>query len=274
MNKARGCFITVLIIFVIVILVFLFISLANLNPNGKNILLLGIDEREDTNNFKGLTDTIIVYHISSWGKKDSLISIPRDIRVQLQEYGWNKINAAYKYGGVEMIKEEIYKLTDIKIDNVMVVNFRGFKEIIDILGGVKIIVKDPLHDPLSGTDFDPGTYTMNGEQALAFVRDRSSTAGSDFDRVDRQKYFLSEVMKQKFNFSIIPKAPQIIKVLNEQTKSDFTIWDFGSIGFVLLFSSKDVNWLTIPAEPANIDGISYLIADRDEVIDFLSDYLK
>jgi len=274
MNKARGCFITVLIIFVIVILVFLFISLANLNPNGKNILLLGIDEREDTNNFKGLTDTIIVYHISSWGKKDSLISIPRDIRVQLQEYGWNKINAAYKYGGVEMIKEEIYKLTDIKIDNVMVVNFRGFKEIIDILGGVKIIVEDPLHDPLSGTDFDPGTYTMNGEQALAFVRDRSSTAGSDFDRVDRQKYFLSEVMKQKFNFSIIPKAPQIIKVLNEQTKSDFTIWDFGSIGFVLLFSSKDVNWLTIPAEPANIDGISYLIADRDEVIDFLSDYLK
>ena len=73
-----------------------------------------------------------------------------------------------------MIKEEIYKLTGISAGKVMVVNFRGFKEIIDILGGVTITVEEPLHDPLSGADFDPGTYTMNGEQALSFVRCRST----------------------------------------------------------------------------------------------------
>jgi LCP family protein required for cell wall assembly len=276
MKKAKGCFITILIIFVLVVFIFLCISLIDIIPGGegKDILLLGMDEREDSNEFKSLTDTIIIYHISSWGKKDSLISIPRDTRVELEGYGWNKINAAYKYGGDEMIKQEIYELTGIEIDRVMVANFNGFKKIIDILGGIKITVEEPMHDPKSGADFDPGTHTMNGEQALSFVRDRSSTAGSDFDRVDRQKYLLNEIIKQKLNFSIITKAPDIIKVLNKETKTDFTIWDFGSIGFVLLFSNKDINWLTIPTKPDNIDGISYLIADKDEVADFLSDYLK
>lgn len=271
MSKIRGCFITILVILVLVVLIFLFASL--INPEDKDILLLGIDEREDSNNFKSLTDTIIIYHTGGLGKKSSLISVPRDVRVNLEGYGWNKINAAYKYGGHEMIKEEIYKLTGIQVNKVMVVNFRGFKEIIDILGGVQITVEESLHDPLSGANFDPGTYTMDGEQALSFVRCRA-TEGADLDRVDRQKYLVSELIKQKFNFSIISKAPQIIEVLNRETESNFSIWDFGSIGFVLLFSNKDVNWLTIPVTAANIDGISYLVADENEVKNFLGEYLK
>lgn len=73
---------------------------------------------------------------------------------------------------------------------------------------------------------------------------------------------------------MIKKAPQVIKVLNNETRSDFTIWDFGSTGFVLLFSSKDINCITIPTKSAMIDDISYQIADEDEVKEFLSGYLK
>lgn len=275
MNKARGCFITILIIFILVVFVFLFVSLmdSEADGNGKDILILGIDEREGRNDFKGRTDTIIIYHISSWGKKDSLISIPRDTRVQLEGYGWNKINAAYVYGGEEMIKQEIYELTGIEIDRVMVINFRGFMEIIDILGGIEIVVEEPLHDELSGADFDPGTYTISGEQALSFARCRA-TARADIDRIDRQQYLLNEIIRQKFNFSMITKMPQIIKVLSSETRSDFTIWDFCSTGFVLLFSSKDINRITIPTKSAMIDDISYQIADEDEVKEFLSGYLK
>ncbi|MBC8387757.1 MAG: LCP family protein [Actinobacteria bacterium] len=275
MNKVKGCFITILTIFILVVFIFLCISLMDLNGsgNGKDILFLGVDVREESNGFKGLTDTIIIYHISSWGKKDSLISIPRDTRVQLEEYGWNKINAAYKFGGEEMIKQEIYELTGIEIDRVMVINFNGFKEIIDVLGGIEITVEEPLHDELSGADFDPGTYTMSGEQALSFARCRA-TARADIDRVDRQKYLLNEIIRQKFNFSMVTKAPQIIKVLNNETRSDFTIWDFGSTGFVLLFSSKDMNRITVPTKSAMIDDISYQIVDEDEVKEFLSGYLK
>jgi len=273
MNKLRGCFITVVVIITLSALIFLLISFLSSGSYEKDILILGLDEREETNEFKGLTDTIIIYHITGSGNEDYLISIPRDIRVDLDGYGWNKINAAYKYGGGDMIKGEIYNLTGIYVDKIMVSNFNGFKEIIDILGGVYITVEEPLHDPLSGADFDPGTQKMNGEQALSFVRCRS-TAGADLDRVERQKYLLNEVIKQKLNFSMILKAPQIIKVLNEYTKTDLTILDLGSIGFVLLFSSKNIDFLTIPVEPANIDGISYLISDRDEVKDYLDSYLK
>lgn len=275
MNKARGCFITILTIFILVVFVFLFVYLmdSDADGNGKDILILGIDEREGRNDFKGRTDTIIIYHISSWGKKDSLISIPRDIRVQLEGYGWNKINAAYVYGGEEMIKQEIYELTGIEIDRVMVINFNGFKRIIDILGGIEIVVEEPLHDELSGADFDPGTYTMSGEQALSFARCRA-TARADIDRIDRQQYLLNEIIRQKFNFSMITKTPQIIKVLSSETRSDFTIWDFCSTGFVLLFSSKDINRITIPTKSAMIDDVSYQIADEDEVKEFLSGYLK
>jgi len=271
MSKPRGCFITIVIIFTIIAVAFLIIFFVS--SGGSDILLLGIDEREENNEFEGLTDTIIIYHIGSWNSESYLISIPRDVRVNLEGHGWNKINAAYKYGGKEMIKEEVFKLTDISIDKVVVVNFRGFKEIIDILGGVEITVEEPLHDPLSLADFEPGTYQMSGEEALSFVRCRS-TAGADLDRVNRQKYLLSELIKQKLNFSIISNSPQIIEVLNERTKSDLTLLDYGSLGLRLFLSNKEVNWLTIPVEPAYIEGISYLIADEGEVKDFLNDNIK
>ncbi len=288
MNKAKGCFISVVVVFFLGLLIVLCISILNLNSSqegslsgtssigiitSKDLLLLGVDEREGSSNFEGRTDTIIIFHIGKWGEKDTLISIPRDTRVYLEGHGWNKINAAYVYGGEKMIKQEISELTGIEIDKYMLINFNGFKRIIDISGGVDIVVDEPLHDHLSGADFDSGTYHMDGEQALSFARCRA-TARADLDRADRQKYLINEVIKQKVNFSMIPKTPEIITALNEETKSDFSIWDFGSVGFVLLFSSKDINHITIPTRAANIDGISYLIADEKEVKDFLSDYLN
>lgn len=285
MNKTRGCFITVLSIIVLVAFSILCISLLDTKSHegegsplnqmffSKNLLFLGLDEREDSNEFQGRTDTIIVFHIAGPGSKDTLISIPRDTRVDLEGKGWNKINAAYVYGGTEMVRQEINELCGISVNRTMVINFNGFKKIIDILGGIRVTVTEPLHDPLSGADFEPGEYVMSGEEALSFARCRS-TAGVDFDRMGRQQYLLNELIKQKMNFSIILKMPQLIQVLNQYTRSDFTFWDFCSTGFVLLFSGKDINRVTIPTQSANIDGISYQIADSEEVRQFLSDYLK
>jgi LCP family protein required for cell wall assembly len=270
MNKAKGCFVTILTIFALVVFVLLCVFLTDLSPIGRNILILGIDKREGSSD---LTDTIIIYHISKWGEKDSLISIPRDTRVYLDEHGWNKINASYLYGGEEMIKQEIYELTGIETDRFIIIDFTGFEEIIDILGGVEIVVEENLHDPLSEADFNPGTYTMNGKQALSFARCRA-TARGDFDRIARQQYLIKEIIKQKFNLSMIARAPQIIEILNRKTQTDFTIWDFCSIGFMLLFSGGDMNSGTIPTVSANIDNISFQIAEEEEIKEFLSDYLK
>jgi len=294
MNRFRGCFITIISIIVLICFTLLCVYFLNTGsgsqesgPAGlaglagpKNLLILGLDEREDSNDFIGRTDTIIVFHISGGQENNALISIPRDTRVYLEEKGWNKINAAYVYGGTDMTKTEIRQLTGIDVDRTMVLNFNGFKRVIDILGGVWITVEEPLHDPLSGADFEPGQYLMDGEMALSFARCRS-TARADLDRMDRQQYLLNELIKQKANLPTILSilnpfndASDIFTVLNEETRTDFTIWDFGSIGFVLLFSNKDIERITIPVTGATIDGISYLLADEEEVKQFLSDYLK
>ena len=291
MNKTRGCFITFVILFVIALFAVLFFALPDIrtffSPAGndnevadkspvagsKDYLFLGVDEREDLKEFKGRTDTIMIYHVSGWGKKDVLISIPRDTRVNLEGRGWNKINAAYVYGGEEMLKKEIYDVTGITIRRTMMLNFEGFKKVIDALGGVEITVDEPMHDPLSGSNFDPGTYLMNGEEALAFARCRQ-TAGGDFDRVDRQKYLISQLISQKINFSIIGKAPQLITILNEETRTDFTVTDFINFGAILIFSDKDIERITIPGKTATIDGISYVVVDVDEVREFLKPYLN
>ena len=305
MSRARGCFIAFILVFIIglaIVLLFLVPSLKNNSsssksteaaatgsqdsetagkeqsvgafaPGGKNYLFLGVDERGDVKNFKGRTDTIMILHIAPWGKKDVLISIPRDTKVNLPDHGANKINAAYVYGGEEMLVNEIYKLTGISITKTMLVNFEGFKSVVDALGGVNITVDEPMHDPLSGANFEPGTYLMNGEQALAFTRDRKSAKG-DFDRVDRQKYLINEIFRQKFNVSIVGKAPQLLNILGKDTKSDFSTFDYINLGTILLFSNKDFERITIPGKTATIDGISYVIVDVAEVKEFLKGYLK
>ena len=289
MNKAKGCFIAVVVVFFVGLLLALIFFLPSLTQSdnertdsgsggfslglgSKNYLFAGIDEREGSEDFKGRTDTIMIYHINDWGKKDLLISVPRDTRVNLDGHGWNKINAAYVYGGEDMLKDEIYELTGIQIDKTMLINFDGFIKVIDALGGVEITVDEPMHDPLSGSDFEPGTYVMSGEEALAFARNRK-TAQGDFDRVDRQKYLISEILKQKLNASIIFKAPELISIFNEETKSDFSTFDFINFGTILLFSDKDIERITLPGKSQTIDGISYVIVDEEEAREFLREYM-
>lgn len=309
MNKTRGCFIIFFIIFLIAAIFIVFfiqktpktqtgstvtnsegqsnnsnsineeagatfdLSINNIyKDNSDDYLFLGIDERENQNKFKGRTDTIILYHAGSNGV-DALISIPRDTKVELKDHGTNKINAAYEYGGPQMISDEIYKLTGIGVDKIMLVNFAGFIKIIDALGGVSITITEPLHDDKSGSDFEPGTYNFTGEQALAFARNRA-TAKGDFDRMDRQKYLLSEVFKQKANFSIIPKIPAIISILREETRSNFSTWDYLKIGFRLIKNKNSLKLLTLPGKSKTINKISYVIVDDKEAKSYLSDNLS
>ena len=309
MNKTRGCFIIFLIIFLAAVIFFVFfiqktskektdsliISIDGVADNSKSLnassdsamdltinniqkdnsddyLFLGIDERENQNKFQGRTDTIIIYHAGSNGV-NGLISVPRDTKVELEGHGTNKINAAYEFGGPDMISNEIYKLTDIGIDKIMIVNFAGFIKIIDALGGVRINITEPLIDDKSGSDFEPGTYNFTGEQALAFARNRA-TAQGDFDRMNRQKYLLSEIFKQKASLTIIPKIPEIISILKEETRSNFSTWDYLKIGWRLIKNKNNLKLLTLPGKSKTINKISYVIVDDEEAKSYLRDNLS
>jgi len=141
------------------------------------------------------------------------------------------------------------------------------------LGGVSITITEPLIDDKSGSDFEPGTYNFTGEQALAFARNRA-TAQGDFDRMNRQKYLLLEIFKQKAGISIIPKIPAIISIFKEETRSNFSTWDYLKIGFKLIKNKNSIKLLTLPGKSKTIDKISYVIVDDREAKSYLNDNLN
>ncbi|MDP4506701.1 LCP family protein [Nonomuraea turcica] len=183
-----------------------------------NVLLVGSDTRAGEGNAKygqqlartadaggKRTDTIILMHISPNRDKARLISFPRDSMVQIprcknettkQEMAPHRdmINAAYNTGGIACTMSTIETLTGIRINHFVEVDFSGFKNIVDALGGIEICLKSGVNDKASKLVLPPGKSLLNGEKALGYVRLRKYGDGSDIQRIKRQQIFLSKVV--------------------------------------------------------------------------------
>ncbi|GAB2446990.1 LCP family protein [Streptosporangium sandarakinum] len=182
-----------------------------------NVLIVGSDTREGAGNkrygqhMQGLgerTDTIMLLHISPDRDKATLISFPRDSVVQVPECrspqtkavippGPRMINATFNEGGIACTWKTIESLTQIHIDHFVKVDFSGFKNIVDALGGVPICVSKDVVDKKAKLELKAGNHVVKGETALAYVRARYSMGdGSDLSRIKRQQVFLNQVMKK------------------------------------------------------------------------------
>jgi LCP family protein required for cell wall assembly len=182
-------------------------------PDGPlNILLLGTDARlgEDISR----TDAIILVHLNPREDRVSMLSFPRDLWVQIPGYGKGRINAAYPIGerrlgagyGPALAKETVSKLVGVPVDHFVLVNFEGFKALIDELDGIYVDVPKPIDDPAFPTDeyegdtrtikvhFNAGRQLMGGERALIYARTRH--ADSDFGRNQRQQQILMAIFER------------------------------------------------------------------------------
>ncbi|TYB58362.1 LytR family transcriptional regulator [Nonomuraea sp. PA05] len=183
-----------------------------------NVLLVGSDTRAGQGNAKygqalarqsdaggKRTDTIILMHISPNRDKAQLISFPRDSMVQIprcknettkQEMPARRdmINSAYNSGGIACTISTIETLTGIRVNHFVEVDFSGFKNIVDALGGIEICLKTAVNDKSSKLVLPAGTSLLNGEKALGYVRLRHYGDGSDIQRIKRQQIFLSKVV--------------------------------------------------------------------------------
>ncbi|RVX47426.1 LytR family transcriptional attenuator [Nonomuraea polychroma] len=183
-----------------------------------NVLLVGSDTRAGEGNAKygqqlartadaggKRTDTIILMHISPNRDKAQLISFPRDSMVQIprcknettkQEMPPRRdmINSAYNAGGIACTMSTIETLTGIRINHFVEVDFSGFKNIVDALGGIEICLKSGVNDKASKLVLPPGKSLLNGEKALGYVRLRKYGNGSDIQRIKRQQIFISKVI--------------------------------------------------------------------------------
>ncbi|MEE3381736.1 MAG: LCP family protein [Succiniclasticum sp.] len=193
-----------------------------------NVLLLGIDDgdSEAAKSEPKRTDAIVVLSFDPDEHKISMISIPRDTMVRLPGHkGYDKINAAYAYGGVAMAKQTVANLLRIPIHYYALVNWQGFIEVMNIIGGVDLYVDKDMHyeDPYANLviDIKHGYQHLDGKRSGQYVRFRSDELG-DIGRVQRQQKFLKALGLQMFSVENITKIPSIISTIQKYVETDMT----------------------------------------------------
>jgi len=228
-------------------------------------LLLGSDTRGGEDE-RGLADTIMVLRVNPDKKIGYLISIPRDTRVDIPGKGKRKINAAYQYGGPDLMIETVEDFLGLDINHYAVVDFQGFKDIIDALGGIDIDVEKRLVDDRHQIDIRPGYQHLDGEEALKYVRIRR--VDDDFGRIERQQKFLKAVMDKLLRVSSLLRIPQLADITSRNLKTDPELGVTRMIGYGKNFKSlgrENLHMVTVPGTPQEIGGGSYVIADEGEL---------
>lgn len=140
------------------------------------------------------SDTLMLVHLDPGKDTAYTVSIPRDSWVPIPGHGQAKINAAFSWGGPALLVQTVERLTDVRVDHVAVIDWHGFVELTDAVGGVPITVRENSYDSEQQKHFTAGTHTMNGEEALAYVRQRHGLPGGELDRIKRQQQFLRSLV--------------------------------------------------------------------------------
>lgn len=185
-----------------------------------NILVLGVDARPGEESSR--SDTMMLVSIDPKLDKAVIISIPRDTRAKVPGSPSDKIATANFIGGPELAVKTVEGLLDLKIDNYILMDFNGFKYIIDTLGGVTVTVPEKMYKPSEDINLMPGTQRLNGRQALGLVRYREYLLG-DIQRAAQQQEFMKALADEILQPSTITKLPKLVKQLKEHVKTDLGV---------------------------------------------------
>ncbi len=219
-------------------------TLNQLKKNRINLLFLGIPG--EGNSAPQLTDTILIINSSPKGEDPIAISIPRDLLVKYPEKNYyTKINALYKYGGIETIKTKIKEITDLNIDYYVVLDLGGVKQIIDKLDGIEVDVKEDIYDPKFPAEYNSyqifslsrGVQHLDGETALKYIRTRNQANG-DFSRIERQQQVISAIKDKTLKLNILWNFPTILELWNDIKQNTETNIGLIDIKYVLKLIKK------------------------------------
>lgn len=238
-----------------------------------NLLLVGLDEvpGEDFNR----SDSIAFVSINIDDKVVRMLSLPRDTRVQIPDRGWQKLNHAYAYGGVDLLKTTLVNYLGVPIPYHVIVNLDSFPELVDLIGGVTINVPKRLRytDKAGGVHIDipAGEQHMDGKTALGYVRFRHDALG-DIGRVERQQVFMMAVFRKMKDPSMITKVPELIRQSLRLVKTNLTLSQAVQLASYLkdLDPSRTV-FRTLPGKSAYISGISYWLGELSSISEILSE---
>jgi LCP family protein required for cell wall assembly len=228
------------------------------------VLLMGSDRRPGEKWAR--SDTLIVARVDPKLRKVQMISIPRDTRVTIPGRRLDKINAAPSWGGPKLAIQTVKQFTGLPISYYLSVDFNGFKQVVDSIGGVWFDIKERIHDPdapawsRKNAVVEKGYQKLDGFHALVFVRSRHQFADGDFSRVKNQQAFLKALAQQALAFKNVFSAPAIIAAVSDNLDTNMTTTDL--VTLVQQFKGLkdgDIDSATMPGTNAYIDGVSYVL---------------
>ncbi|MFG1884607.1 LCP family protein [Micromonospora sp. NPDC049102] len=264
-----------------------------------NILLVGSDSRDPDapvdSKSQWRADTIIVMHISADHQQAYLVSIPRDLYVPIPESAGAdcgsgqraKINAAFAFGGLPLAVRTVECFTDVRIDHVMAIDFGGFKEVTDALGGVDLKVErtiTSIHKPYR--TFTKGTNHMDGSEALDWIRQRKQFPEGDFARMRHQQEFLRALMDKAASTGTLANPKKLNDFLKSVTAAVTVDQDFSLTDMAVQFRNlrgENLTFLTSPNSGSDtINGESVVVSNREKALamyqamsaDTMADWVK
>ena len=249
-----------------------------------NFLLLGSDSRDPENKDGSRSDTIIVLHLDKNRSKAQMVSIPRDTWVYIPKskngkYGNTnaKINAAFAWGGAPLVVQTVERFTGVRIDHVVMVDFSGFKEIVDALGGIEINVTESFTsthslNPDGKRHFDQGLQTMDGAAALDYARERYAFKDGDFARIRHQQQVIKAILNKAASGGTLTSPTRLNSFLHATADSvtvDGTLNIFEMAMDLRGLRGDDLVFYTSPSKGTGmIDSESVVLADTDKVKPF------
>jgi LCP family protein required for cell wall assembly len=256
-------------------------TVAQTDTSSTNLLIMGSDKRSGKGNTGygyvagARSDTTLLVHIYEGRKSALVVSIPRDSYVTIPKCTtpsggtvgpWTtKFNAAFSIGGPICTIKAIEKLTGIRVNNFVVVDFNAFKTVVDTLGGVQVCFTTPVYDPVipgiggSGLNLPAGYSTLHGQDALKFVRARESLGdGSDLGRITRQQEFVSSMLRGIERKGLLTNPPLLYSTADVVTQALTTSKGFANIhtleNFALSLTGLSAKNIKLVATPYILIG--------------------
>ncbi|WP_217166589.1 LCP family protein [Streptomyces sp. AC512_CC834] len=250
----------------------------------ENILVLGSDTRSGGNKELGggtddgtaRSDTAMIVHVYKGHKKASVVSVPRDTLIDRPDCTDTDggehpaaegvmFNSAYSTGGAACAVKTVESLSGLRMDHYLEVDFTGFQNLIDDLGGVQVTTTEDIKDPDSHLDLAAGTHRLDGEQALGLVRTRHGVGdGSDLGRIQLQQAFVKALVDQVKDVGLLGNPKKLYDIADTATKTVTTDSDLGSVNSLMSFASglkgigpDNMHMVTMPViyDPADANRV-------------------
>lgn len=251
---------------------------------GRNFLLLGSDKRsEEDAKAEGVSgqrsDVMMLVHINDANDAVYITSFPRDLYVDVPGHGKDRINSALAYGGVGLAVTTVENYTGVPIDHVALIDFDGIQGLVDSLGGVD--VKVPQDFTVGDHIFTQGTQTMNGEEALAFVRARKQFTDGDFQRNRNQQAVLQAIANKLISADTLSDPRKLADAIDQispflTTDEGLTASSMAQLGLSLRsVRGGDLHFLSVPhGGPTTTSGGASVVATDEEAMDVLREALR